>query len=314
MKRLFSATIAACLHLAFTSDPVHAQNASARANGAERILNGEVVDGVLRQVPWAMSLRLDGRHWCGASFVAPKFSDGRVVGWSSESTQPQWAITAAHCVTGVGTDVLLPTNRFTVQSGALNIESNPPRGELQSVLKIYIPDGITPGPDYDPFTLTDDIALLRLSDSTETLGVNARASIRLPDISDVEYTHRAYTAVHTAGWGRTSEGGVGSPSLLEVRLPMVDPETCAEKFRPFGGNISVSTLCAGYVSGEFDACQGDSGGSLFYRPTKLSDTLVKPVLVGVVSWGRGCGRSDLFGVYSNIAYLQDWIIGTIEAN
>lgn len=314
MKKQLQTLLAIGLVFFTASGASQALNAGARAASDERVLNGLIVDGVVRQAPWVLSLRSNNRHICGASFVSPMFVNGKIVGWSSDSNQPKWAITAAHCVTKRGTDKLVNAAELTVQSGALNIQTSPIQGEIQKVLKIFIPDGTASGPDYNPNTLEDDIAILRLSDSTENINASLRKSIKLPTTIEVDFTHRPYTAVHTAGWGRTSEGGVGSPDLQEVRLPMVDRETCAQKYAPFGDKITTSMLCSGHVSGEYDSCQGDSGSSLFYRPTALSDVLNQPVLVGVVSWGRGCGRSDLFGIYSNIAYLQDWIIDTIEAN
>lgn len=56
-------------------------------------------------------------------------------------------------------------------------------------------------------------------------------------------------------------------------------------------------LCAGNARGGKDACQGDSGGPMATRDT----------LVGVVSWGVGCGRREFPGVYANVAYLREWI-------
>ena len=50
-----------------------------------------------------------------------------------------------------------------------------------------------------------------------------------------------------------------------------------------------------------DACQGDSGGPLICIENK------QPVIYGVVSWGVGCGREGLPGLYSKISSQLEWI-------
>lgn len=58
-------------------------------------------------------------------------------------------------------------------------------------------------------------------------------------------------------------------------------------------------LCAGALEqGGRDACQGDSGGPLIDKDAKL---------VGVVSWGVGCGRKDFPGVYARVSGLKGWL-------
>ncbi|KAG7329586.1 hypothetical protein KOW79_007760 [Hemibagrus wyckioides] len=90
-----------------------------------------------------------------------------------------------------------------------------------------------------------------------------------------------------AGWGRTKERGRVASIVHEVQLDLVDPATCKhilQTLRPGLQNLTV--LCAGPERGGKDACQGDSGGPLL---CPRADG--QWVVVGITSWGKGCGRS-----------------------
>lgn len=60
-------------------------------------------------------------------------------------------------------------------------------------------------------------------------------------------------------------------------------------------------ICAGFIEGGKDACYGDSGGPLTF------ENGIKPILVGLVSFGRGCGTPNSPGVYARITAARDWI-------
>lgn len=97
------------------------------------------------------------------------------------------------------------------------------------------------------------------------------------------------------GWGNTREGDSSSAArtLLLAKVPLVSHKKCDKQF---GFDlITAAMVCAG----EFgkDSCQGDSGGPL----------LVNKKLAGIVSWGRGCGRPNLPGVYTNVNHIKQWI-------
>ena len=50
------------------------------------------------------------------------------------------------------------------------------------------------------------------------------------------------------------------------------------------------------ILGLQDACQGDSGGPLIVEEDDTRYTLI-----GVVSWGIGCARRDIPGVYAEVS-------------
>ena len=63
-------------------------------------------------------------------------------------------------------------------------------------------------------------------------------------------------------------------------------------------------ICAGVSEGGKDACQGDSGCPLACGSH----------LVGIVSWGVVCVKSDYPGVYSNVATLRSFVTENTGVN
>jgi secreted trypsin-like serine protease len=283
-----------------------AQSRAEVARASPRIINGVAV--LPGQGGWAVSLRrpitsdpASRTHYCGGSFVAPRYNlvTNSVAGWSPSERRPQWVLTAAHCVVTKGTK----TNEadLRVLGGTIDL-SSAVNGEEQQVERIII------HPDYNEHTLENDIALLKLREPAKDIPITLRVSIRLPSIADVSWIAKPYLAVRAQGWGRT-ERGYQSPTLLEVMIPLVDRQTCRTVFEPNGERIPDGAICGGFVSGDFDSCQGDSGGPLIYRSQSSAPSpgfAAEPTLVGVISWGIGCGLADLYGVYTSAMSYRRW--------
>jgi len=61
------------------------------------------------------------------------------------------------------------------------------------------------------------------------------------------------------GWGTTSEGGNTASELQEVDLLIYESSFCSGIASSYQKDFN-SQICAGYLPGGKDTCQGDSGG------------------------------------------------------
>jgi trypsin len=110
----------------------------------------------------------------------------------------------------------------------------------------------------------------------------------------------------TAGWGTTENSSGTADILRKVDVPLVPNSLCAASY-PSPLTITDRMMCAGLAEGGKDSCSGDSGGPLI-----LSDG-GKKILVGIASWGYyKCGAPKMYGVYSKVSSVYDWIQETIK--
>ncbi|XP_074599422.1 trypsin-1-like [Brevipalpus obovatus] len=207
----------------------------------------------------------------------------------------KWVITAAHCV------YRTPTTNLRLRLGDYNLRGaveKYPHEEFGVKRKVV-------NEDYNPLTYQNDIALLELSQ--EVTFKQHIIPVCLPSKGD-NFTGSMATVT---GWGRTTYGVPASLGVLQkVDVEVVDTNTCQQWMKSVGRRevIYSNMLCAGYKEGGKDSCQGDSGSPLTLRDGSRS------TLIGLVSWGVGCARPNLPGVYTKISEFVDWIsIHTKEA-
>jgi len=126
--------------------------------------------------------------------------------------------------------------------------------------------------------------------------------------AEKEYDYPVGDKIIISGWGALTEGG-GSPNILNVAyVPLVSNEECTEKYQPYinegAPEITQAMFCAAFENGGVDTCQGDSGGPVIAGNMKSENGFT---LVGVVSWGIGCARPGVPGVYTRVTQFLNWI-------
>lgn len=113
------------------------------------------------------------------------------------------------------------------------------------------------------------------------------------------------TLMTVMGWGRDREDANSTlPVLKKLEdLPYVPFETCSKYLRYeklYRWNRRI--LCAGYLKGGKDTCQGDSGGGLLVK--QESNQYMQ---VGITSWGEGCARPNTTGIYTRVTEVMQWV-------
>jgi secreted trypsin-like serine protease len=204
-----------------------------------------------------------------------------------------WVLTAAHCVPDTEADeVDVYVGSSVLPSGGPNPGS---AGGVRSAV-----DEIISHEAYDPANSDNDIALLHL---TGPIPAQLRTAVAATPAHDKQFVFPLGDAV-VIGWGATAEGGGTTPQLMRVWVDIQDSKLCEANYQEVIPNLEITDnmLCAGLPEGGQDSCQGDSGGFLG-APLGSGEY----VQLGVVSFGVGCARPKLFGVYTRVANYTDWI-------
>ncbi|KAL0818690.1 hypothetical protein ABMA28_008035 [Loxostege sticticalis] len=208
-----------------------------------------------------------------------------------------WVLTAAHCVT----NIVRSGEAIFVRVGDhdLTRKYGSPGAQTLRVATTYIHH------NHNSQTLDNDIALLKLLGKAEL-----KEGVCLVCLPARGVSHAAGKRCTVTGYGYMGETGPIPLRVREAELPIVSDAECIRKVNAVTEKIFIlpaSSFCAGGEEGN-DACQGDGGGPLVCQDDGFYE------LVGLVSWGFGCGRRDVPGVYVKVSSFIGWINQIISVN
>ncbi|KAM7413081.1 hypothetical protein PAMA_020455 [Pampus argenteus] len=243
-----------------------------RVQSTSRIIGGSVAKS--GQWPWQLSLHFRGSHVCGGVLISPDF-----------------VLTAAHCFPRSNPFSLSPKN-WKVYAGVVS---------LDSLTQPYMVQKIILNENYNDKTNDQDVALLKL-----TSPVLFNDNVHPACLPAFDQKLPQTTKCWTSGFGTTESGsGTVSKDLMEVVVDIIDTQVCNSP-RVYGGLVTKHMLCAGDLNGGKDSCQGDSGGPL------VCQTGNRWYVMGITSWGSGCGLKNKPGVYTKVKSVLPWIYSNMQ--
>jgi secreted trypsin-like serine protease len=208
----------------------------------------------------------------------------------------QFVLSAAHCLAEISSD-----STVTAVMGVVDNTLATP-SQTFSVDTYYV------HPEYNSTTNDNDISLLHL-----TSQVSETATIQYVQIGT--YIPPIGTNCIVSGWGRTANNGsVLSQNLQVTNITLASQESCTNYFNSYAGpnggtlppnsyNPNVDICFQGGTP--HDSCQGDSGGSVVWKPDPRDQRWTS---IGIVSYGPSeCGVKPAYAAYTNVAKYISWI-------
>ncbi|KFW02388.1 Transmembrane protease serine 12, partial [Eurypyga helias] len=158
---------------------------------------------------------------------------------------------------------------------------------------------ITVHPEFKRETFENDIARFELAPAVRYS--DYIQPICLPPAHLHPQAHND-TECFISGWGHTAEKGKMSAVLKEAQVEIIPSSVCNSS-DAYRGLVNNNMICAGSPSGGTDTCQGDSGGPLAcYHPSTN-----RYYLIGIASFGVGCGRPKFPGIYVRLSQYRRWV-------
>lgn len=249
-----------------------------QSNG-ERIVGGQQVHPPYKY-PWLVGLTSYPfrMYHCGGTILTTEI-----------------VLTAGHCLYDPSSGRVYSLNKLKVKVADHDQFSHV--DDIKGVTRLLDVKEIIPHEYFIMYRNYHDIGLVRLATTLDLKSYPQVRAVCLPSNSALTYEGAVGVAY---GWGVKKENS-NQPADVphEVELYILGPTCKNTKF----GDVTLTSnmLCAGVDEGGKDTCLGDSGGPI------TVEVNYRHVIVGITSFGNGCGKIEFPGVYTRITAYLPWI-------
>jgi len=254
----------------------------------------------LGEFPWACSVFTRGQNekYIGGCVIVPNSRDNSVA-------EPTYKIvTAASKLAKVGEREQLKVRiRFT----------NLKKGNFEDDYNVA---QFISHPKFDKKRLSDNIGIMFLEKPLDLIredGINAACLPACNNMFDHTFVNQTGVRCWSAGFGAKEKGGQETFILTKTDIPIFpDRPKCETEItkalrkvtkrpRLRATVLTPGELCAGGEPGK-DTCSGDGGSPLVCQAVSG-----RWHVVGLVSWGIGCGVAGRPAIYTNVFHYLDFI-------
>merc|ERR1712061_769620 len=251
------------------------------------------------EFPWTCILLNQNNDFVGTCAIITDDSS------NNNNVPTRKVLTAAHKLKNIAVDDLLKVRVGEWDASGFNAPEQQQHEEY-TVVRILKHPGMS------TTRLSDNIALLTVDRDINLASpyVNTACMPSCDNQFDYIFSNGTGVRCHVAGWGKDEIDGTFQFIPKKVDLSLVPGAQCEASLKnalnsrqPGTGDrfqLHPSEICAGGEVGK-DACVGDGGSPLVCQAQSGRWTVV-----GLVSWGIGCG-SHVPGVYTNVHHYKQWI-------